>query len=162
MRWNRASPKGMGLGFLRSFDHGTGDTIVLFPFIDHRTQRLERLFDAAGLTDSVVCGTDGNAPLLRHSNHARHTPPEDGHQGEQYAWAHFPHLGSPDLGRKYSLSVTAASYVLLKPSIPRRSCVIRGITMLLLYSAVLLAVLAANAVAILLAATIAYRRKHHD
>jgi hypothetical protein len=34
--------------------------------------------------------------------------------------------------------------------------------MLLLYSAVLLAVLAANAVAILLAATIAYRRKHHD
>ena len=34
--------------------------------------------------------------------------------------------------------------------------------MLLLYSAVLLAVIAANAVAILLAATIAYRRMHQD
>jgi hypothetical protein len=79
---------------------------------------------------------------LRHSNHARHAPPEDGHQGEQYAWAHFPHLGSPDLGRKYSLSVTAARQAW-------RACS-RG-------SAVFLAVLAANAVAILLAATIAYR-----
>ena len=34
--------------------------------------------------------------------------------------------------------------------------------MLMLYSAVLLAVIAANALAILLAATIAYRRRHHD
>jgi hypothetical protein len=34
--------------------------------------------------------------------------------------------------------------------------------MLLLYSAVFLAVIAANMVAILLAATIAYRRMHHD
>ena len=34
--------------------------------------------------------------------------------------------------------------------------------MLHLYSAVFLAVIAANVVAILLAATIAYRRMHHD
>ena len=42
------------------------------------------------------------------------------------------------------------------------SYVVRGTKMLLLYSAVLLAVLAANAVAILLVATIAYRRRHYD
>jgi hypothetical protein len=34
--------------------------------------------------------------------------------------------------------------------------------MLLLYSAVLLAVIAANLVTVVLAATIAYRRMHHD
>ena len=48
-------------------------------------------------------------------------------------------------------------------TIPRsRSYVVRGTKMLLLYSAVLLAVIAANVVTVVLAATIAYRRMHHD
>ena len=58
---------------------------------------------------------------------------------------------------------SAAHFFSFPETIPRsRSYVVRGTKMILLYSAVLLTVIAANVVTAALAATIAYRRMHHD